>query len=110
MVRETTPWRKEMKKDGTEKFHAAHDVAAIKKIYEDMVVRLESCMPVNGKAPPNFAVILFYDHDRESYDITSMNANEEEVKDLIMDAFEHLFKEKLSSLVAMVEAKRSTLN
>jgi hypothetical protein len=99
-----------MRKDGTERFHAAHDVAAIKEIYGDIVGKIKSCMPVDGKAPPNFAVILFYDHDQKRYDITSMNANEEEVKDLIMDAFEHLFKDKLSSLVAMVEAKRSTLN
>ena len=96
--------------DGTKRFHATREAAAIQKIYEELIGKIKTCMPVNGVAPRNFSVILFYDHDKQGYDIHSMNANEEEVKDLVMDAFEHLFQDKIEALTDMVEARRNTLN
>lgn len=94
----------------TEFLHATQDKERIGQVYEDVINGLSRCLPVQGKAPPHFAVVLFYDHDKQEVEITSLNANESEVKDLILDAFKNIFDEKIQELVAQMEAKNSTFN
>jgi hypothetical protein len=100
--------KKVSNEENTSYFHIQQDMQQIKAAFDEVIDNLQRCLPTpEGKSTYESALVLHFDHRTGDLTMSGLNANHEDVRTILMIAFNRTFEKEIGSIEAAVEAKMS---
>lgn len=92
----------------TQYLHIQQDMQQIKAAFDEVIEHLQRCLPTpEGKSTYESALVLHFDHRTGDLTMSGLNADHEDVRTILMVAFNRTFEKEIGSIEAAVEAKMS---
>jgi hypothetical protein len=92
----------------THYLHAKQDMKQIRAAFDEVIEQLHRCLPTaDGKSTGDSALVLQFNHHTGDLLMSGLNADHDDVRTLLMVAFNRTFEKEIDGLQAAVEAKVS---
>ena len=90
----------------TQYLHVKQDMQQIKAAFDEVIEHLHRTLPTpEGKSTGDSALVLHFNHHTGDLTMSGLNADHDDVRTILMVAFNRTFEKEIDSLQAAVEAK-----
>lgn len=92
----------------TQYLHIKQDMQQIKAAFDEVIEHLHRTLPTpEGKSTGDSALVLHFNHHTGDLTMSGLNADHDDVRTILMVAFNRTFEKEIDGLQAAVEAKVS---